>query len=150
MRSAWLAALLSEGRLVAHDCFMCKDLKVDGWSDPAAACCFPRQTLAQPGPLVIVQRNHIDAKHSFERWLGEQVDHWDLLLDNYTLVHKACRDRSDVLFVDYDDLDTYATCETISQKCTGIKLSYERWELFRWLKIEQDLARVKQWLSQAL
>lgn len=145
MRSAWFAALLSDGIHVAHDCTFSDLDEADGWSDPSAACWFPQVVIHQDCPVVVIQREEIASYSSFLKWAGVPIPaaSWDLMVRNYRHVLEQ---RSDALLVPYQSLDCFEMIEAVAKHC-GRTLSKRRWDLFKSLKIEQSFKEAMKWLS---
>lgn len=146
MRSAWFAALLSDGIHVAHDIALNSLEGADGWSDPAAACWFPDRVIQHEGPVVLIVRSEIAAYSAFIKWSEVAIppSSWDTMVKNY---HRVKNER-DCLIIPFDALDSFEVVEAVAKHC-GRTLSKKRWDLFKSLKIEQDFEEARKWLSMA-
>lgn len=147
MRSAWMAALLSDGHTVAHDMSAHDAQAYDGWSSSVAGCCYPDWTIDNAKKLVIVERDSQEARLSTTKFLERAPIDWTFYEKN---LQKLIKGRDDALRVDYRGLDDYDICAYIVSHCTGQVLTPARWQVFDKLKIEQHLPKVRSWLFTAL
>jgi hypothetical protein len=88
-------------------------------------------------PIVIIQRNAMAVRRSWEAWDAPISDHrFAQVMDK---VVGFCRENAGnpcVLCVPYEQLETYAGVNDLVVHCTGRQLKPRTWQLFHRLRIE--------------
>jgi hypothetical protein len=150
MRSAWLAALFSgDGVATFHDVESYGGLSAAlaygpthgvtvGICDPSAASVWPEKALREfyECPIVYIERPGWRA--SAKRVFPDVSDAWCDLSEKQSAWFK----QHSRMVVQYDQLDDFDTVARIYWCCTDRKLSRQKFELFRFLNVQQDTRRV--------
>lgn len=152
IRSAWLAALLSQDKLPCyHDALSIGTIIKDqafGLSDPAAACTYPNVALTTSGvdcKVVLIHRHPLDSEKAFKK-LFPAID-WNAIEARYSFFQAfmlRAHPPQNLLCIDYEDMDSYDTISVIAKFCTGHALGKERYRLFDGLRIEQHIPKAKE------
>ena len=151
-RTGWLANLLTQGdsfcflelfaQTIGMDAFelRMKDTgcPVVGVSEPSLLLLWQEVNARVPGsPWVLIERDPLESLNSFQRVFPQCPANF---IDNLVAQMKALAVglNGQLLHVPYDKLDDYQTCAVIVGKCTGQKLSRERWRLLDSLNVTQN------------
>lgn len=161
IRSAWLAAILSSDTVqCVHDAAVSVE-SIEGFvryhklmqpvtsetpqiivglADPCAACMYPEKAIELfcESPVVIIDRDPIASRQSYEKWLGKPTTSWEIMERAHALF---CERIPNAVHINYEALDDYAIVNRICQHCTGQRLNRFRFDAFNLLKIEQHTAK---------
>lgn len=91
-------------------------------------------------PIVVIQRNPVDVRRSWEGWDGPITD--EVFETVLATVDEFCREAApNVLLVPYEALDDYRGVNRLVLHCTARALKPRTWQLFHRLKIELHKAK---------
>lgn len=118
-----------------------------GVCDPSMACATEQAEtleLFAKCPVVLIERNSIDAQTAFEDWIGQPTPNYGALVRNVMEFRRGLKMvKADLFEVRYEQLDDYETIRTIVRHCCGRPLPHNVWRQFDALHIEQHLTKVR-------
>jgi hypothetical protein len=121
-----------------------------GVCDPSLACAEDRTHVLEVfenKKVVIINRDPIEAQHSFEAWIGQRAPNYAALIANLESFKKEL--SADVLEVDFDQLDKYDAVRAVVKHCCGWVVPYRLWRRYDGLCVEQHLSKAARARSKA-
>jgi hypothetical protein len=160
-RTAWLAALLTDGDVFCHhelirSCdnldeyagrLMATNAMIVGDSDPALIQCYRHIRPQLPThKVVFINRPQHECRDALEKVLIDaKIDpapHMAVWPDLEKMYAEIKMHNPDAMAFDYADLDKEESIKSLVEYCTGLPFNRERWKMFDELKITAIASKV--------